>query len=254
MNKLIIILMLLLYTPVNAMMRSRPPTRSASGSFPTLVARICTAARRTIAPFSSCVLNNEQRKLLDQNLPEVLDRMYHPRHHSMIGLHQVGGTTRAFEFPWLPGCMIKTQEQPGSRLAGALKLYNSIKNRNSHLLELPVQEEYPVPPEIRKKHLYNVPECIIVAKKIIGIHEGILNLEQAQQMKLLLEDTYYYDCSSRNLVHTLNKTIGLIDTELRGFSPMNNYAHGLRILLDHNKFTHDAQRYLEQELGKSTKK
>lgn len=254
MNKIIIILTLLLCSPLNAMMRSRPPTRATSGFHPTLVARLCTAARRTIAPFCLRVLNDKQRKILDHHLPEVIDRMYHPRNHRMIGLHPVGGTTRAFEFPWLPGCMIKTQEQPGSRIAGALKLYDSIKKRNSHLLELPVQEEYPISPEIRKKHPYTVPECIIVAQKIIGVHDGIINLEQAHQIKLLLEDTYYYDCSSRNLVHTLNKTIGLIDTELRGFSPMNNHAHGLRILLVYNKFTSDAQKYLEHELEKSARK
>ncbi len=253
MNKIIIILTLLLCRPTNAMLRSRPPTRSAARSNSTLVARMYTAARRTIAPLCLRVLNDEQRQTLNQNMSQVLDRLYHPRHHRMIGLHPVGGTTRALEFPWLPGCMIKTQEQPGSRLAGAIKLYNSIKKRNSHLLELPVQEEYPILEELRKKLPYSVPECIIIAKKIVGTHEGIINLEQARQMKALLEDTCYYDCSSRNLVHTPRKTIGLIDTELRGFSPMNSQSHGLRILLSHNQFTREAQEYLERELEKVAK-
>lgn len=253
MNKVIIMFTVLVCSPILAMMRSRPPTRAACGPHRPLVAHHYTAAKRTIAPFCARVLNDEQRQTLDQNIQEVVDRLYHPRHHRMIGLHSISGTTRALEFPWLPNCMIKSEEQPGSRLAGALKLYNSIKKRNSYLLELPIQEEYSIPLELRKKNTFSIPEHVIVAKKIIGEHDGIINLEQAQQLKLLLEDTYYYDCSSRNLVHTHKKTIGLIDTELRGFSPMNNLTHSLRILLHYNQFTSDARQYLEVELQKSAK-
>jgi hypothetical protein len=169
----------------------------------------------------------------------------------MLGMHPICTAPRATEYPWLPNYIIKTEDQPDSRITGSLTLENSIYKRNNHLLELPTQEAYVIPQELHRTFSYGVPKQIIVARKISGCHNKLINREQARQLKELLEDTEYNDCSSTNLVHTPEGTIGLIDTELRGFSNTpNNLDQCLLTLLRCNKFEPDAQEYIEQELSK----
>lgn len=247
---IVMTLMLSAWLPLNAMIRHRTSTQPNAARCKSVTVPICAATRKFTTQRIP-LITAEMSKTLAQNIHAVVDRMYNPRHHRLIGLHPVGGTTRAFEYPWLPHCILKTQEQPGSRLAGAQRLRASIIIRNSHLLELPIQEEYTIPEEVQRSCPYAIPTSIIVAKKIIGIHDAVINRAQAQQLKELLQDTYYYDCSSKNLVHTPQGTIGLIDTELRGFSPVNSLSHCLRILLNYNQFTPDAEEYLKQALEKT---
>lgn len=229
MKKIIILLILVCTLPINPMRRPMPQR-----------------------PSQTAVINDSMRRKLDTFIPEIIDRMFNQRNYRMLGLHQIGLVPRAIEIEAIPNHMIKTEEQPGSRLQGAQQLENSIYTRNLHLLELPPQEPYQIPNALKKSLSYPIPQQLIIAQKIPGAHDKPINLEQVMQLIILLQDTYYLDCHSQNLVHTNRNTLGLIDTELRGFQfpGQQNFAYCLQVLIDHNIFELDAQAYIQQELLK----
>jgi hypothetical protein len=171
----------------------------------------------------------EAKKILSEHICEVVEKF--PSFETVK------------KFTWLPGWMIKMDT---SRIEGAKKIADAIKNRNSNLLCVPYKEPYIINNFMMQKYPL-IPEALVLVKEIKGTHDGIINLEQAKQLDGLIEDTYYYDLHSSNLIHTKDGKIAIIDTESKSFAP--KYPKFSYIaLLGSNEFKADAEEYIENKL------
>lgn len=231
MKKTIILLLSLYTTILNAMQRPIMPPR----------------------PSQTTVITPAMQTVLHLQLPAILDRMFHPRHYRMCGVHPISAPPRTIEYPDIPDHMIKTEERSCSRLQGARRLEDPIYTYNLHLLEIPAQEAYHIPAIVKSALSYPVPNQLIIARKIAGEHGKAITIEQAKQLKKLIETSYYCDWAETNIVHTKRNTVGLIDTELRGFTnSKDGIAEAIHSLLNRGILLEpDARAYLERELLQS---
>lgn len=166
---------------------------------------------------------------------------------------------------WLPGLIFKWG---GNRIEGANKLIQAINKYNLDLLKIPEQVEYTIPKELISDlpESISIPDILCIAKYLPGKIGLPLNLNQAKQLIKLSLETNYWDLKRENLVHCEDDTIGLIDTESRGFAEHYNswraVAPGATLPEDdllerlhmNNKFTPEAQIYVELMRNKYKKK
>lgn len=196
--------------------------------------------------------SHEIKMRMDKHIHLFLDKYFKSQQIIMCGMHPISNVPRVFPVEWLPGCIIKMEEFPGSRMQGAKRLMRSIVAKNSNLLEVPYLQNYVIPEHIKKQILYAIPKGLVIQGKIPGSHVGGITLAQAKQLKETIQDTGYADVHQGNLIYTDEGTVGLIDTELRGFvHPDCALRQGLKLLLDSCFLEKEAKEYLKQEYDAS---
>jgi hypothetical protein len=119
----------------------------------------------------------------------------------------------AAEFPWLPGYLIKAGE---GRVEGGEILEKCIREKQLHLLEVPQQTLYHIPQA--HQHLTQL-KTLCICKKVEGKQgkELLISSAHVQQLETLILATGIGDMKWRNLVHTSDGKIALIDTEIGTF-------------------------------------
>ncbi len=161
---------------------------------------------------------------------------------------------RVATLPELPGFIIK--HDYNARALGAKLLEVSIQDQKLNLLQVPKLWECRIAhtEEIKQYTKINevyVPLQFCISEYLNQSENRSLSLPDIQQLvKLLTYHTgrIYLDVHSGNLIKTSGGTVGLIDTELRGFSWDNNKNDkllALNYLLTNNALDVDAQVYLK---------
>lgn len=173
--------------------------------------------------------------LIDAKLDEVFEKF-----------KEEGQST---SFDWLPGYFIKINQ---SRVAGAQALQKCIDDHKLNLLRVSEKWLYEVPQQWKKHGHRNLVIAKKIEEKAGHVDTRVMNLEQAKQICILLKhaqlnDCYYADTNSSNLLHCSDGRIGLIDTE------KNSWGYGNKdgmnnLLVFQVPLTKEATAFIEKKL------
>ncbi len=139
---------------------------------------------------------------------------------------------RVYEFPWLPGYLIKAYI---SRIIGIEKLKKCVKEHNLDLIVIP------------EKRIYVVDghEFIIVPRMKTITARPPLTLKQVKQLWTIVEETGYNDMHDGNYLFLEDGKLAIIDTERRSFG-YRRFKALARFLMSHYPFnyTEDALKFV----------
>lgn len=171
------------------------------------------------------------KALLDEHQEELLTAFDSCQPDVCVRKHRV------YEFPWLPGYLVKTHI---SRIFGAQRARTCIKENNLDLLIVP------------DKWVYTLAgKTFIIVRKLNTIKWRPLNLRQVQQLWTFVLKTDYTDLHAGNYIFLENDRIALIDTETRSYG-LRTFKALSRFIINHYPFHYeeDAFKYVLQELAR----
>ena len=177
-------------------------------------------------------------EIMGQHIPEIVaatQKMIEKNEARNYGDNRYTGA--ATEWPWLPGYIVKLNEN-NMRVSGGDCLRQCMQDAHLDLLRVPAQ--YP----------YQLSGILLsVGEKIEGAQgEKIpLSLPQTEQMISLIRRTGYDDPKWQNLVHCPDGRLAIIDTEVADSVP---WIYGLHSLLEKNTLVPEARKVLVEVLRK----
>ncbi len=145
------------------------------------------------------------------------------------------------EFGWLPGYVLKKKR---GQIEGAQALRQCIEAHGLQTVRIPFKFAYTTS---------TPPTDIVIAQKIEGSHGQPISIDQTKELCSLLKNahlnnTYYSDIHERNLIHSIDGKIYIIDTKRSCWS--TDPLTGLHDLCGLNTLTPEAKKWLTQELKK----
>lgn len=191
------------------------------------------------APYNA-VLPSSIQKMLQSHHDKVALAAQSMLCRENVSFHDPDCSGTAVEWPWLPGHIVKLNAN-NARVEGGIYLQDSISRLGLNLLRIPTQYTYEVP---KTKTLLSIGE------KIEGMQGPAIpiQLPHIKQLVQLIQNTGYSDPKWRNLVHSSDEKISIIDTELGSCSAPPLY--GIASLLEKNTLTAEARVFFQALLRK----
>lgn len=193
-----------------------------------------SSAMSVADPIDKRVLNHLEEVLRIMNQKEALKKKSDFKDPSYEGA--------VAEFPCLRGYLIKLGAE--ERIRGGDLLRKCIVERGLNLLRIPDQIPFCIP---QSYHSMTSLRMLAICAKIEGVQGRsiMISFKKVEQLISLVKETGAGDLRWRNLVHSSDGTIALIDTECFWGRRL-----GLLSLLEHNSFDERGADLLRHEIRK----